>query len=67
MLKQKGPGYTAQMKAKVNYPKLKSKEDKNVKKAEPVKIEVKEHCFCFLLVQFNSVLCCPICFLGIDY
>jgi len=42
MLKQKGPGYTAQMKAKVNYPKLKSKEDKNVKKAEPVNIEVKE-------------------------
>ena len=40
MLKQKGPGYTSQMKAKVNYPKLKSKDEKNVKKAEPLKIEV---------------------------
>ena len=40
MLKQKGPGYTSQMKAKVNYPKLKSKDEKNVKKAEPLKVEV---------------------------
>jgi len=40
MLKQKGPGYTSQMKAKVNYPKLKSKDEKSAKKTEPVKIEV---------------------------
>ena len=31
MLKQKGPGYTSQMKAKVSYPKLKTKEEKNNK------------------------------------
>jgi hypothetical protein len=40
MLKQKGPGYTAQMKAKVNYPKLKSKDDKNAKKTESIKVEI---------------------------
>jgi len=40
MLKQKGPGYTSQMEAKVNYPKLKSKDEKPTKKTEPVKKEV---------------------------
>jgi len=39
MLKQKGPGYTSQMKAKVNYPKLKSKDDKSVKKTGSIKVE----------------------------